>query len=209
MMLVDDCYGAVAVSPLMASGPQNSAILAQIESDFTAGLADPDPENRIISIQRLGGLRSTSARPALHDVIEQGDSIEKDWATYAALRTGDTTVLPRVRQIRPRRGGLAVAFSSSRANSLERQERNSRTNRHRQNRAGRNHKTVCAQSGQRYHEGASLYSGTRRLDGRQGRVENPPMPRLVERDSEMRGLLSKTGRLPGSPSLQFTLYLSV
>jgi hypothetical protein len=97
--LVDDCYGAVGISPLMASVLQPSDILAQLEADFIAGLADPASAGRLFSIQRLGGLKSASSRPALHRVIESGDSSEKSWATYAALRTGDPAVLSTVREI--------------------------------------------------------------------------------------------------------------
>jgi hypothetical protein len=96
---VDDCYGAVAVSPIISPVLQHSGILAQIEADFTAGLADSDRARRLLSIQRLGGLKSPSSRPALHRVIERGDSTERNWATYAALRSGDTTVLSRVRDM--------------------------------------------------------------------------------------------------------------
>lgn len=93
---VDDCYGAVPVSPFIAPELPHPDMLAQLEADFTAGLGDPDRAGRIVSIQRLGGLRSASSRPALDRVIESGDSTEKRWATYAALRSGDTTVLSRV-----------------------------------------------------------------------------------------------------------------
>jgi HEAT repeat protein len=74
-------------------------MLGQLEADFEAGLDDPDPANRLISIQRLGGLKSASSRPALHRIIENGAPAEKNWATYAALRGGDTTVLSRVRDM--------------------------------------------------------------------------------------------------------------
>jgi hypothetical protein len=96
---VDDCYGAVAVSPLIAPALPHPDVLAQLETDFEAGLADADPANRLVSIQRMGGLKSALSRPALHRVIENGDETEKNWATYAALRGGDTTTLSRVREM--------------------------------------------------------------------------------------------------------------
>lgn len=94
--LVDDCYGAVAISPVRAPDSQRLGMFAQMEADFIAGLAGPDPAGRLVSIQRLGGLKSASSRPALHRVIETGDSSEKQWATYAVLRTGDPTILSKV-----------------------------------------------------------------------------------------------------------------
>jgi hypothetical protein len=94
--LTDDCYGAVAVSTLERPVVEGTDVLTQLESDFAAGLEDADPNARIVSIQRLGGLRSASSRGTLHRVIEQGSLAEEDWATYATLRTGDASVLPRV-----------------------------------------------------------------------------------------------------------------
>jgi hypothetical protein len=99
LKLVDDCYGAVAVSPMIAPALQSPDMLAQIEADLTAGLADSDRAGRLLSIQRLGGLKSASSRPALRSVIERGDATERNWATYAALRTGDMTILSRVRDM--------------------------------------------------------------------------------------------------------------
>jgi hypothetical protein len=97
--LTDDCDGALAVSPLL--GPHLGDIdwLAQMEADFIAGLDDADRDGRLTSIQRLGGLKLASSRVALHRVIEHGNAQESKWAIYAALRSGDVTVLPRVRQL--------------------------------------------------------------------------------------------------------------
>jgi HEAT repeat protein len=53
----------------------------------------------VLSIQRLGGLKLPSSRSALHRVIATGDRDESKWAIYAALRTGDITVLPRVKEL--------------------------------------------------------------------------------------------------------------
>ena len=80
----DDCEGAVPVSRVMASALKNADINAQLEADLKAGLADPDPAGRRLSIQRLGGLMSRSSLPALHDIIEHGSASEKVWARYAA-----------------------------------------------------------------------------------------------------------------------------
>jgi len=93
--LVDDCYAAVVVSPLLAPVQPGRDMLDQMQADFTAGLDDPDRAGRLVSIQRLGGLKTASSRPALHRQIERGDSAEKNWATYAALRTGDRTVVSK------------------------------------------------------------------------------------------------------------------
>jgi HEAT repeats len=96
---IDDCEGALAVSPLLGPDLANVDWRAQMEADFLAGLNDPDSESRLASIQRLGGLKLSSSREALHRVIQNGDDAGSKWAVYATLRTGDLTVLPLVRQI--------------------------------------------------------------------------------------------------------------
>jgi HEAT repeat protein len=90
--LSHDCEGALAVSLLLA--PQESGrFLSQIQADFRAGLSDSDPEARIASIQRLAGLGLPSSREALHEVIAHGTEAESKWALFAALKTGDVSVL--------------------------------------------------------------------------------------------------------------------
>jgi hypothetical protein len=94
--LFDDCTGALGISSRLGVKVGPSDWLAQMEADFIAGLEDSDVESRIFSIQRLGGLKLASSRPALHEVIERRKGIEAGWAIYATLRTGDVTVLPMV-----------------------------------------------------------------------------------------------------------------
>ncbi len=96
--LLNDCDGAAAISPLL--GPAlEGGLMAQMVADFSAGLEDPEQTGRILSLQRLGGLRSASSRPVLHRIIDRETGIEAQWAVYAALRTGDSTVLPAVRDL--------------------------------------------------------------------------------------------------------------
>jgi hypothetical protein len=97
--LFDDCEGALAISPLLGTDLKDTDWLTQMEADFLAGLSDSSPAGRVLSIQRLGGLKLPSSRSALHRVIETGDKDESKWAIYAALRTGDVTVLPRVKEL--------------------------------------------------------------------------------------------------------------
>ena len=99
MEMIDDCEGALTISPLLGPYLGNADWLAQMEADFLAGLEDHDSAARLSSIQRLGGLQLPSSRDALHRVIEKGDDAESTWAVYAALRTGDISVLPRVKQL--------------------------------------------------------------------------------------------------------------
>ncbi len=99
MEMIDDCEGALTISPLLGPDLGNADWLAQMEADFLAGLNDHNTAARLASIQRLGGLKLPSSRDTLRRVIENGDDAESKWAVYAALRTGDVTVLPRVKQL--------------------------------------------------------------------------------------------------------------
>jgi hypothetical protein len=99
MEMIDDCEGALTISPLLGPDLGNVDWLAQMEADFLAGLNDHDSAARLASIQRLGGLKLSSSRDALHHVVEKGDDAESKWAVFAVLRTGDVSVLPRVNQL--------------------------------------------------------------------------------------------------------------
>jgi hypothetical protein len=112
--MIDDCEGALTISALLGPKLANADWLAQMEADFVAGLSDPDSAARLASIQRLGGLKLPSSRDALRRVIANGDHAESKWAVYAALRTGDVSVLPRVKQLLAKGDGelpeLAIAM---------------------------------------------------------------------------------------------------
>jgi len=97
MIPADDCLGALGVSRLLGPKLKQVSWSIQMEADFIAGLADRDPAARILSLQRLGGLKLVSSRPAIHSEIEQSAGEERKWAVYAALRTADITVLPLVK----------------------------------------------------------------------------------------------------------------
>jgi len=91
--LFHDCEGALSVSSQIGTRLSGD-FAAQIEADFRAGLADSDPAARLASIQRLAGLASPTSRDALHDVIAHGEQQESRWALFAAVKTGDASVLP-------------------------------------------------------------------------------------------------------------------
>jgi hypothetical protein len=99
MEMIDDCEGALTISPLPGPDLGNADWPAQMEADFLAGLNDQNSAARLASIQRLGGLKLPSSRDALRRIIENADDAESKWAVYAALRTGDVIVLPRVKQL--------------------------------------------------------------------------------------------------------------
>jgi len=97
MIPADDCLGALEVSPLLAPRLKQADWSKQMEADFIAGLEDSRATARIFSLQRLGGLMLASSRPAIHREIEHSAGEERKWAVLAALRTGDVTVLPLVK----------------------------------------------------------------------------------------------------------------
>ncbi len=97
--MIDDCEGALTISPLLSTNPTNADWLSQMQADFLAGLTDDSLAARLASIQRLGGLKLPSSQVALHRVIENAGDAESKWAVYAALRSGDVTVLPMVKRL--------------------------------------------------------------------------------------------------------------
>lgn len=58
LKVVHDCIGAVNVSSVLGPTLPSGDVIAQLEADFEAGLQDPDEHGRVLSLQRLGGLRS-------------------------------------------------------------------------------------------------------------------------------------------------------
>ena len=78
--LFDDCEGALAISSLLGPDLTSAGWLPQMEADFLAGLNDTDPTARIASMPRLGGLKLTSSRDALHRANENSDETEAKWA---------------------------------------------------------------------------------------------------------------------------------
>src|SRR6266404_5087581 len=73
MEMIDDCEGALTISPLLGPDLGNADWLTQMQADFLAGLNDHDSAARLASIQRLGGLKLPSSRDALHRVIDTGN----------------------------------------------------------------------------------------------------------------------------------------
>ena len=93
-----DCEGGLPMAPI--AGPSTSeAWLQQLQQDLIAGLSDNNPVMRLANIARLGGLKLPSSTAALHKFVEHGTEAESKWAIYAALRSGDLGVLPRVETI--------------------------------------------------------------------------------------------------------------
>lgn len=95
--LIDDCFGAFEVAPRL--GAIHADPITQLEADYAAGLTSPGLEHCILSLQRLANLHSESSRPMLRDVIATGTPIERGWAIYAAIRTGDVSALTAISRL--------------------------------------------------------------------------------------------------------------
>ena len=90
LQMVDDCEGALTISPRLASQPSNTNDWQYLMiADFAAGLQDDTSRARVASLQRLGNLRSRQILPRLGPFLEAGSGEEYEWAVYAALRAGD------------------------------------------------------------------------------------------------------------------------
>ena len=100
LKLADDCDGALSISRrLAADGCTHKDMSACMIADFAAGLDNDELDGRIASIQRLGNLTSRDALPALHSELERSSGKEYEWAVYAALRSGDSSIWPKVEEL--------------------------------------------------------------------------------------------------------------
>jgi hypothetical protein len=100
LQMVDDCEGALTVSPRLALETSDTKDwLSLMLADFVAGLQDASAQARIANLQRLGNLRSRQTLPFLQPLLKMKDGEEYEWAVYAALRAGDIRVLSAVKEL--------------------------------------------------------------------------------------------------------------
>jgi hypothetical protein len=93
-----DCQGGLPMSALLADHP-TGAWDQVLQLDLITGLQDSDQRFRLANIARLGGLKLVSSVESLRRFVDTGSELESKWATYAALRLGDLSVLPEVERI--------------------------------------------------------------------------------------------------------------
>lgn len=91
----DDVDGVLPVSPILTSEP-NGTWMERLQQDLIAGLQDANPDRRLANIARLGALEMPTSGNALREFAENGSEREKLWAIYAALRSKDPGIFPRV-----------------------------------------------------------------------------------------------------------------
>ena len=93
-----DCMGGLPMSALLVPFVPG-AWPERLQRDLIFGLSDTNPSVRLANIARLGGLKMPSSAEPLQRFIAAGTETESKWALYAALRSGDLNVLPRVESI--------------------------------------------------------------------------------------------------------------
>lgn len=107
--LFNSCWSAVPVSPEFGEDPGGSDLRTRLEAEFRAGLRDSNQRGREISVQRLGGLQTPSARALLIEVLGSGSDRERFWAAYALLLEGNAPQVPRSQALEAIATGLADA----------------------------------------------------------------------------------------------------
>jgi HEAT repeat protein len=86
------------MSPLLAPD-SGGTWFERLQRDLIAGLNDTNPSARLANIARLGALKMLSSAEPLRRFISKGTQLESSWALYAALRSGDLSVLSRVESV--------------------------------------------------------------------------------------------------------------
>ncbi len=94
--IIDESYGALPVSRLLATPFNSSDPLSGLEDDFKAGLDDPDHEIQLQSILWLGNLRRLRSTRELTDRLATADPVERAYVWEALLTVNDLSVLPEV-----------------------------------------------------------------------------------------------------------------
>jgi hypothetical protein len=94
--IVDEGYGALPVSRLLATPFSSSDPLSGLEDDFEAGLDDPDHEMVLQSIYWLGSLRRLRSTREITDRLAAADPVERAYIWEALLAVNDLSVLPDV-----------------------------------------------------------------------------------------------------------------
>jgi hypothetical protein len=103
----DNYEGGLPVSAILAPALKGDWV-HQLQQDLIAGLQDANPDLRLANIARLGALKLRSSGSALHDLVENGNELEARWAIYAALRSGDPSVFPKIESILIEKDSLSV-----------------------------------------------------------------------------------------------------
>jgi len=91
----DACEGGLPVSAILAPVVKGDW-MHQVQQDLIAGLQDANPDLRLANIARLVALKMRSSGRSLHELVEHGNELEARWAIYAALRSGDPSVFPKI-----------------------------------------------------------------------------------------------------------------
>ena len=94
--VVDEWFGALAVSTKLGSLPKSTDGMFLLELDLKAGLRDSNPERVLDSIRMLGNMKHLHSTSDLAQLLHRSDLLVKTYVWQALLRLKDYSVLPAV-----------------------------------------------------------------------------------------------------------------
>ena len=94
--IVDEWFGALAVSTELGSLPKSGDAMFALELDLKAGLRDPNRERVLDSIRMLGNMKHLHSTYELTQLLDHSDPLVRTHVWQALLRLKDYSVLPAV-----------------------------------------------------------------------------------------------------------------
>ena len=94
--VVDRWFGALPISRRLGLTPATSDEMYALELDLKAGLADPNKELVLDSVQMLGDMKRLRSTSELTTLLDHSELLVKTYVWQALLRLKDYSVLPAV-----------------------------------------------------------------------------------------------------------------
>jgi HEAT repeat protein len=95
-VVVDQWFGQLTVSRLLAPVVEDSDPMHLLELDLKAGLNDTEPDRVLDSIRMLGNMRHLQSKDELLALVNSPDELVRIYTYEALLRLHDYSVLPAV-----------------------------------------------------------------------------------------------------------------
>jgi HEAT repeat protein len=97
-VMVDEWFGQLPISRLLAAPTSDADPLRQLELDLKAGLQDADHDRLLDSIRMLGNMRHLQSTAELLALLDSPDALVRTYVYEALLRLHDYSVLPAVEE---------------------------------------------------------------------------------------------------------------